>query len=70
MAKLFIAPGSTLLSELMTNPVIKATTDTKQSRVTELFDKYNILTLPVTDKEGRLEGVITADDVITVLRQK
>jgi Mg/Co/Ni transporter MgtE len=44
--------------------------DEKQDRVTEFFDKYNILTLPVVDQEGRLEGVITADDIISVLRQK
>jgi magnesium transporter len=44
--------------------------DEKQDRVTEFFDKYNILTLPVVDPEGKLEGVITADDVISVLRQK
>jgi Mg/Co/Ni transporter MgtE len=44
--------------------------DEKQGRVTELFDKYNILTLPVVDEEDTLAGVITADDVITVLRRR
>ncbi|MBV8902100.1 MAG: divalent metal cation transporter, partial [Acidobacteriia bacterium] len=34
----------------------------------ELFDKYNLLTLPVVDEDGRLAGVVTADDVISVLR--
>jgi magnesium transporter len=42
----------------------------KQDRVTEMFDKYNLLTLPVVDDDGKLAGVITADDVITVLRQR
>jgi Mg/Co/Ni transporter MgtE len=44
--------------------------DEKQDRVTETFDKYNILTLPVVDGEGKLVGVITADDIISVLRQR
>ena len=44
--------------------------DEKQDRVTEYFDKYNLLTLPVVDEEGKLAGVITADDIISVLRQK
>jgi CBS domain-containing protein len=39
-------------------------------RVVEIFDKYNLMTLPVIDEEGRLAGVVTADDVISVLRQK
>ncbi|MGB9105809.1 MAG: CBS domain-containing protein, partial [Terriglobales bacterium] len=38
--------------------------------VAELFDKYNLLTLPVVDGEGKLTGVITADDVISLLRGK
>jgi Mg/Co/Ni transporter MgtE len=35
-----------------------------------MFDKYNLLTLPVLDKEGSLAGVITADDVISMLRHR
>ena len=46
------------------------TVDETQDRVTEFFDKYNLLTLPVVDEEGKLAGVITADDIISVLRQK
>jgi magnesium transporter len=38
--------------------------------IAELFDKYNLLTLPVIDDEGVLTGVITADDVINMLRRK
>ena len=38
--------------------------------VAELFDKYNLLTLPVTDEAGKLTDVITADDVISLLRSK
>ncbi len=33
------------------------------------IDKYNLLTLPVVDAEGRLLGVVTADDVISLLRR-
>ena len=50
--------------------LIQVTVDEKQDRVTELFDKYNLLTLPVVDEDGKLVGVITADDIISVLRQK
>ncbi len=35
-----------------------------------MFDKYNLLTLPVVDDDGRLIGVITVDDVVTLLRQR
>ena len=38
--------------------------------VAELFDKYNLITLAVADEHGRLAGIITSDDVITMLRHR
>jgi CBS domain-containing protein len=42
--------------------------DTPDDEVAELFDKYNLITLAVVDEHGRLSGIITADDVIAMLR--
>jgi len=42
--------------------------DTPDDEVAALFDKYNLLTLAVVDEHGRLSGIITADDVIAMLR--
>jgi magnesium transporter len=70
LARLFVAAGSAKLRELAVETMIQVTVDEKQDRVTELFDKYNLLTLPVVDEEGKLAGVITADDIISILRQK
>jgi magnesium transporter len=70
LARLFIAPGAGPLKDLSIETLIRVTVSESENRVTELFDKYNVLTLPVVDEELRLAGVITADDVISVLRQK
>jgi magnesium transporter len=70
IGKLFVSPAETPLKELVPGTLLKVSTGEHQNRVTELFDKYNILTLPVVDEEGKLAGAITADDVITVLRQR
>jgi sporulation protein YlmC with PRC-barrel domain/CBS domain-containing protein len=70
LARLFIASGTARLRDLGAETLIQVSVDEKQDRVTELFDKYNLLTLPVVDDEGVLSGVITADDIISVLRQK
>jgi magnesium transporter len=70
LARLFLASGTALLQELASETLIQVPVDEKQDRVTELFDKYNLLTLPVVDEDGKLAGVITADDIISVLRQK
>ncbi len=70
LARLFISPASAQLKELAADTLIQVTVEENQDRVTELFDKYNLLTLPVVGEDGKLAGVITADDIITVLRKK
>jgi sporulation protein YlmC with PRC-barrel domain len=70
LARLFIAHGSAPLKALSADTVLRASVAEKQDRVTELFDKYNVLALPVIDEHGKLAGVITADDIISVLRQR
>jgi magnesium transporter len=70
LAWLFLHDGSTRLSELAAETRIEVHVDERQDRVTELFDKYNLLAHPVVDEDQKLAGVITADDIISVLRQK
>lgn len=70
LARLFTASGSERLKDLAAESLIQVTVYDHQDEVLELFDKYNLLILPVVDQAGKLAGVITADDVISVLRQK
>jgi CBS domain-containing protein len=72
VGRLFLAKPSTPVSDLVRedDEVIQTTTDAPAARVLELFDKYNLLTLPVVDEEHRLAGIITADDIISVLRNR
>ena len=70
LGKLFIAGGETPLKELVSGTLLQVPAEAKKDRVTELFDKYNILTLPVVETGGKLAGAITADDVISVLRER
>jgi Mg/Co/Ni transporter MgtE len=44
--------------------------DMPDDEVAARFDKYNLLTLAVVDEHARLTGIITADDVIAMLRQR
>ena len=70
LPKLVLAQGEESLISLTQEPLISCHPDTKENEVAELFDKYNLLTLPVVEDEGKLVGVITSDDVISLLRQK
>ena len=70
LAKLVLANPAAPLSELSEGGHISCHPDADEREVAEIFDKYNLLTLPVVDDDGVLTGVITADDVISLLRSK
>ena len=70
LAKIVLAPPGTPLMMLSSGHMTTVHPGADEKHVAELFDKYNLLTLPVIDDEGVLTGVITADDVINMLRAK
>lgn len=70
VAKLFTAAHDSSLASLLNGDPIFATLEAREDDVIELFDKYNVLTLPVVERNGTVAGVITADDVITAIRQR
>jgi Mg/Co/Ni transporter MgtE len=70
LVSLVLAPGGTRLSSLAPDHVISCKAETSETDVAEMFDKYNLLTLPVVDDQQHLNGVITADDVISLLRSR
>jgi CBS domain-containing protein/sporulation protein YlmC with PRC-barrel domain len=67
---LVLAASDTKLSTLSPEHVIFCEADVSESEVAEMFDKYNLQSLPVVDDKMRLTGIITADDVISLLRSK
>jgi magnesium transporter len=67
LVKIAISSPAVQLSQL-SEPFVACAPDTPQGEVAALFDKYNLITLAVVDEHGRLSGIITADDVITMLR--
>lgn len=47
---------------------VKARSD--QEDVARLFERYDLVTAPVVDDEGRLVGVITIDDIVDVIEEE
>ena len=67
---LLLADDDTVLEELMDRNVIFASTTEDQESVSEKFSDYDLMALPVVDKEGRLVGIVTVDDIIDVMEQE
>jgi magnesium transporter len=70
VARLLLADlASPLRSLAGDDEVVSVPVSEGRARVIELVDKYNLMALPVVDEAGLLVGSITADDIISVLRQ-
>lgn len=63
------APEKTL-SDIMTTDVVCVYTETDQEEVARMIQRYDLLALPVVDREQRLVGVVTVDDVIDILEKE
>lgn len=67
---LLLADDDDVIEDLMDRDVIFASTTEDQESVSEKFSDYDLMALPVVDKEGRLVGIVTVDDVIDVMEQE
>jgi Mg/Co/Ni transporter MgtE len=70
LLRLMLAQPERKLSDLTESRVVSCRVDAKENEVAELFDKYNLRSLPVVNSGERLVGIIEADDVISFLRAR
>src|SRR5205823_881361 len=66
---LLVVPDRSLGS-MMTRDVISVTPDTDQEEVAKQVALYNLLAIPVVEKDNTLVGIITVDDVVDVMREE
>ncbi len=67
---LLMSPYETLIGDIMDDHVIKAVTTQDREEIVELFNKYDLLALPIVDHEDRLVGIVTVDDAVDVMEQE
>ena len=70
LRKLILAQDETAISEVMDPNVISVHTLDDQEAVADTVRKYDLLSIPVVDNEGRLVGIITADDIMDVIEDE
>jgi len=70
LRQLLLTRAGTPLHKVMNRRVMKVTTDTDQTTVAMLVDKYRLLAIPVVDEDNVLVGMITVDDVIDVIEEE
>ena len=58
------------IEDIMDTNVIKAVTTDDKEEIADLFNKYDLLSLPVVDHENRLVGIVTIDDAVDVMEEE
>lgn len=58
------------IKDIASERVIKARTEMPQEEVAQLLKRYDLIALPVVDREDRLVGIVTIDDVIDILEEE
>lgn len=68
--QLLLADEEMIISEIMDTNIIFAHTHEDKEVVAKEMSKYDLLALPVVDKENRLVGIVTVDDAIDVIEEE
>jgi magnesium transporter len=56
------------IGDIMNREVKHLSVDDDQEKIAQLFEHYHYLALPVLDREGRLVGIVSAQQVMDVMR--
>ncbi|WP_413175787.1 magnesium transporter [Anabaena azotica] len=59
-----------LIKDIASSHVVKVRTETSQEEVARIMQRYDLIAIPVVDREDRLVGIITIDDVIDILEEE
>lgn len=70
LESLLFADGAALISDVMDSDFVCAETLDDKESVAATISKYDLLALPVVDKERRLVGIVTVDDAIDVIEDE
>jgi magnesium transporter len=70
LRQLLLHPPNTVLKDIMEQEFVYVSPETDQEEVANLVSEYNYLALPVLNLEKEIEGIVTVDDVIDVIREE
>ena len=67
---LLLSDDETVIEDIMDTNIVFCMTHDDQEEAAEKISDYDLMALPVVDKEGRLVGIVTVDDAIDVLQEE
>lgn len=70
LRQLLFSIPDVFIRDIASSRVLKARTEMPQEEVAQLMKRYDLIALPVVDREDRLVGIVTIDDVVDILEEE
>lgn len=67
---LFLAPPTKRVDEIMQRDLVTVHENMDQEEVGRLVSQYEYMALPVVDSDGRMMGLVTMDDIVSVVEEE
>jgi len=68
--QLMMARGDARVREVMVTDLVTVHDEMDQEAVARVFAQHNLMCVPVLDAAGRMQGIVTADDIVDVVREE
>jgi magnesium transporter len=70
LRQLFVSAAELKVSEVMETELVKIPDEMDQESVSRIFTQHRFVALPVVDSDGRMQGVVTVDDILDVNQEE
>ncbi len=70
MRHLFVSPADKKISEIMDSDIVTIPAEMDQEAISRIFTQHRWSAMPVVDSEGRMQGVVTVDDILDVSQEE
>lgn len=70
LRQLFVSPAEKRVSDVMESELVTIPAEMDQESVSRIFTQHRYGALPVTDTDGKMQGVVTVDDILDVSQEE
>src|SRR5262249_36048557 len=67
---LFAADPKKTVAEVMETDVVRVTDEMDQETVSRIFAEHDLTVVPVVDRDGKMKGIVTVDDIVDVVQEE
>ncbi len=70
LRQLFVSAAEKRVSDVMEDKVVTIPDEMDQEQVGRVFHQHRFIAIPVVDRDGRMQGVVTVDDILDVNQEE